>query len=228
MPTFGVRAFGAVVGAVIAAMACGTQAAGKTEKAGTGEAGATLAATLSKEQIREFSAMVRNRNLRREEVAVTLRIGAEKQRELKGFLDELQKEFGMRPDCAYAYEIESKSLFQLSTNKLDKAGQPERKLIRKMKSDSESQYVSRLLVARKLTENQIQVLAQLRAEKTKEAQLMDNRLRQTFKLDPDAGYRLDEQTGKVFRLPAPDKAEGAGRAGAAARPADAKAAKGKE
>jgi len=226
MPAFRVRTFGAV-GVIVAVMACGVQAAEKKE-AETGEAGATLVATLTKEQVREFSTMVRNRNLRREEAVVTLRIGAEKQRELKGFMDELQKEFGMRPDCAYVYETDSKSLFQLNTNKLDKAGKPERKLIRKMKTDSESQYASRLLMARKLTENQIQVLAQLRAEKTKEAQLMDNKLRQTFKLDPDAGYRLDEQTGKVFRLPPPNKTEGAGTAVEAVRPADAKAAKGKK
>lgn len=170
----------------------------------------TVVATLSKEQIREFSAFVRNRNLRREELAVTTRIWVEKQRELKGFMDEMNKEFGMLPDHSYSYEIESKSLYQLSTNKIDKAGRPERKLVRKIKSDSEAKYVSRLMVARKLTEQQLQVLLQLRAEKQKEAKLLDEKLRQTFKLDPEAGYRLDEKTGQVVRLPAAEtvKAEG--------------------
>jgi len=178
------------------------------EKAAGTAAKETVVATLSKEQIQEFSALVRNRNLRREELVVTTRIWVEKQRELKGFMDELSKEYGMQPDQSYSYEIESKSLYQLSTNKVDKAGKPERKLVRKIKSDNEAKYISRLMVARKLTEQQIQVLMQLRAEKQKEAKLMDEKLRQTFKLDPEAGYRLDEKTGQVVRLPAPEKPVG--------------------
>jgi len=173
----------------------------------------TAVATLSKEQIQEFSALVRNRNLRREELVVTTRIWVEKRRELKGFMDEMNKEFGMLPDQSYSYEIESKSLYQLSTNKIDKAGKPERKLVRKIKSDSEAKYVSRLMVARKLTEQQLQVLMQLRAEKQKEAKLMDDKLRQTFKLDPQTGYRLDEKTGQVFRLPVAEKPAEAIKAG---------------
>lgn len=180
------------------------EAKGEDKNVGAG-AKETVVATLSKEQIREFSAFVRNRNLRREELAVTTRIWVEKQRELKGFMDEMSKEFGMLPEHSYSYEIESKSLYQLSTNKVDKAGKPERKLVRKIKSDSEAKYVSRLMVARKLTEQQLQVLMQLRVEKQKEAKLLDEKLRQVFKLDPEAGYRLDEKTGQVVRLPAVEK-----------------------
>jgi len=187
---------------------------GEDKNAGAAAKG-TAVATLSKEQIEEFSTLVRNRNLRREELVVTTRIWVEKQRELKSFMDEMNKEFGMLPDQSYSYEIESKSLYQLSTNRIDKAGKPERKLVRKIKSDSEAKYVSRLMVARKLTEQQLQVLLQLRTEKQKEARLMDEKLRQTFKLDPEAGYRLDEKTGQVFRLPAADKAEGPKPAGGA-------------
>lgn len=161
----------------------------------------TLVATLSKEQIQEFSAFIRVRDLRREELIVTTRMWIEKQRELKAFAEEMNKEFGMTPDKAYTYEIETKSLYQLSTNQVGQAGKPERKLVRKIKSDSEAQYVSRLMVARKLTEQQIQVLAQLRSEKLKEAQLLDEKLRKTFKLDPKGGYRLDDKNGQVFRLP---------------------------
>jgi len=207
-----------------ASIGYGAQALDKAEKS-VPDAAETVVTTLSKEQIREFAIMVNNRNLRRQEIAVALRIGAEKQRELKGFLDELQKEYDMKPECAYSYEIESKTLYQLVTNKLDKAGKPERKLLRKIKSEGEAQYVSRLMVARKLTENQIQVLAQIRAEKVKEAQLMDGKLRQTFKLDPNAGYRLDEKTGKVFRLPSAKKAEDGIKADAAAQSGEARAAK---
>lgn len=165
----------------------------------------TLVATLSKDQIQEFSVFVRNRNLRREELVVTTRIWVEKQRELKAFMDEMSKEFGMSPEHSYSYEIESKSLYQLATNKTDTVGKPDRKLVRTIKSDSESKYISRLMVARKLTEQQLQVLMQLRAEKQQEATLMDGKLRQTFKLDPEAGYRLDEKTGQVFRQPASEK-----------------------
>lgn len=172
-----------------------------------GDPEGSLVTTLSKEQIKEFSTLVFNRDLRRQELAVTLRIGAEKQRELKGFMDEMAKEFGIKPEYSYSYQIEEKQLYQLVTNKLDKAGNPEKKKVRKVKSDSESQYLSRLLVARKLTENQIHVLAQLRAEKQKEAQLLDEKLRTTFKLEPTAGYRLEEASGKVFRLPPPEKSK---------------------
>ncbi len=165
----------------------------------------TVVATLSKDQIKEFATFIYVRDLRRQELVVTTRIYGEKQRELKGFVEEMSKEFGMAPVNAYTYDIKDKSLYQLSTNKLDKAGAPERKLVRKIDSDGESKYISRLMVARKLTEQQLVVLAQLREEKAKEAKLLDNKLRQTFKLDPEGSYRLDEKTGKVFRLPKVEK-----------------------
>jgi len=162
---------------------------------------ARVVAKLSADQIKQFSRMVRMRDLRRQELAVLSRIWEEKRREAKAFADEMAAEFEMSPESAYTYETKSKTLYRLSTNRLDKAGKPERKVARKVKSDSESQYLSRLMVARKLTEQQIGVLAQLRAEKAKEAQLQDDKLRETFKLEAGAGYRLDEKTGEVFLVP---------------------------
>lgn len=199
-----------------ASIGYGAPALDKAEKS-VPDAAETLVTTLSKEQIREFSTLVNNRNLRREEVAVVLRIGEEKQRERKSLLDVMQKEYEMKPECVYLFEAESKTLYQLVTNKLDKTGKPERKVFHKIKTGGEAKYVSRLMMARRMTENQIQVLAQLRAEKVKEAQLMDAKLRQTFKLDPDAGYRLDKKTGKVFRQPSAKKPEDGIKAGAAAQ-----------
>jgi len=186
---------------------------------GAGKGKEPVVATLSKDQIQEFATLVRIRDLRREELIVTTRIWGEKQRELKAFVDEMSKEFGMSPQNAYTYDIASKSLYQLSTNKVDKAGKPERTLARKIKTESEAKYVSRLMVARKLTEQQIVVLAQLREEKMKEAKLQDEKLRKTFNLDPEGGYRLDEKTGEVFRLPKPEKAAAPAPAGDAKKPA---------
>ena len=166
-----------------------------------------VVATLDKGQIKEFAAFVHARDLRREERFVVARLWREKQGELKGFVQELSQEFGLAPEHAYTYEIDSKSLFQLMTNKLDKAGKPEKKLIRKVQSDSEAQYLSRLMVARKLTEQQLNVLVMLNAEKAEESKILDERLRKRFGLDPEGGYRLDEKTGQVFRVPQRDAAQ---------------------
>jgi len=163
----------------------------------------SVVATLSKEQITEFSAYVRAKSLRREEFIVCSRLILEKQGELKGFMDQMGKEFGMAPDKSYTFEKATKTLYELSTNRVDKAGKPERSLVRQMKTESEALYVSRLMVARGLTEQQILVLAQIREEKAKEVGLVDNKLRQTFKLDPNASYRLDDKTGQVVRLAEP-------------------------
>lgn len=163
-----------------------------------------VVSTLSKEQVQEFSAFVQAKSLRREEFLVCTRLIREKQGELKGFVDELAKEFGMSSAKAYTFEKATRSLFELSTNRVDKAGKPERTLHRQIKTDSEAQYVSRLMVARGLTEQQLQVLVQLREEKAKEFGLLDNKLRQAFKLEPKVSYRLDEKTGRVFRLPVPE------------------------
>jgi len=166
-----------------------------------------VVATLDKDQIKEFAAFVHVRDLRREEMFVLARLWREKQGELKGFVQELSQEFGLAPEQAYTYEIDSKSLYQLMTNKLDEAGSPEKKLIRKIRSDSEAQYLSRLMVARKLTEQQLSVLVMLNAEKAEETKLLDERLRKRFGLDPEGGYRLDEKSGQVFRVPQRDAAQ---------------------
>lgn len=158
----------------------------------------TLVATLTKDQVADFASYVKVKNLRLEEVTVVARMQVEKQRELKGFLDEMSKEFGMAVDKSYSFERESRALYILSTNRVDKAGTPEKKLVKKVKTDGEAQYLARLMVARKLTEQQLFVLRQLKAEKSKEWNLADAKLRQTFKLATNAVYRLDETSGQVF------------------------------
>lgn len=163
----------------------------------------TVVATLQKEQVSEFEAYVKVKELRREEVVVVSRMTLEKQTELKGFMDEMSKEFGIAADKSYTFEKGTKSLFVLSTNQVDKAGKPVRTLVKKIKTDTEAQYLARLMVARRLTEQQLIVLQQLKDEKSKEYGLVDAKLRQTFKLDPQGTYRLDEKTGQVVRLTAP-------------------------
>jgi len=153
--------------------------------------------TLTKKQVAEFSDLVQAKNMRREEWIICGRLFLEKKGELKKFMDEMSKEFGMAPDKSYTFETASQSLFLLSTNKMDKAGNPERSLVRKLKSEGEVKYISRLMVARRLTEQQIFVFAQIREEKSKEFTLIDAKLRQTFKLDPKASYRLDEKTAQL-------------------------------
>jgi len=168
-----------------------------------------VVATLTKEQISEFSEYVHSKDLRREEVIVSDRLLSEKQRELNGFMNEMLKEFGIESGKAYTFDRETKSLYLLSTNQVDKAGNPARTLVRKMKSDSESQYVSRLMIARRLTEQQIFVLREIREEKTKEYAMVDAKLRQIFKLEPQVPYRLDEKTGQIIRMAVPQSVNSA-------------------
>ena len=157
-----------------------------------------VVATLTEKQVAEFSDLVQAKNMRREEWIITGRLFLEKKGELKKFMDEMSKEFSMASDKSYTFETESRSLYLLSTNKMDKAGNPERSLVRQLKSDSEVKYITRLMVARRLTEQQISVLAQIREEKSKEFALIDAKLRQTFKLDPKASYRLDNQSAQIL------------------------------
>ena len=166
----------------------------------------TVIASLTKEQVAEFSGYVHNKDLRREELIVSDRLLVEKQGELKGLMEEMSKEFGISPDKSYTFEKETKSLYLLSTNQVDKAGKPARTLLRQMKTDGEAQYLSRLMIARRMTEQQIFVLAQIREEKSKECGLIDAKLRQAFKLDPQTSYRLDEKTGQLIRLDVPQTA----------------------
>lgn len=179
----------------------------------------TVVATLSKDQIKEFSIYARTEMLRREEFAVISRMIVEKQKELKGFVDEMSKEFDMSYDKSYTFEKESKSLYLLSTNKVDKAGKPERTLLKKIKTDGEAKYLSRLMVARRLTEQQLFVLRQLKVEKNKEFGLVDSKLRQTFKLDSKGSYRLDQKTGQVFQVTVAPKADAAANPAAGAEKA---------
>ena len=167
------------------------------DKGDNPEAEETVVATLNKQQIDEFSQYINSKNLRRQEWLVTARILKEKQLELKGLMDNMSDEFNMDTDKSYTYEKSTKSLFEVSTNKTDKASSPERKLVRKVKSDSEALYLSRLMVARQLTEQQIFVLAQIVIEKNKEFNLVDSKLRKTYKLDKSSSYNLDNKTGKL-------------------------------
>jgi|688.fasta_scaffold255982_2 hypothetical protein len=180
---------------VVCAAPCG-------EGATQAEPDGTAVAQLDKGQVAEFSAYVRQKILRSEEFDVCGRILAEKQGELKNFVKEMTEEIGISPDQTYTYETSTRSLYLLSTNAAARAGKPERTLIRKMKTESEAQYVSNLMLARSLTEQQIRVLKQLCEEKRGEFQQTDAKLRQRFKLDAQTAYRLDDQTGQIIRLKA--------------------------
>jgi hypothetical protein len=157
-------------------------------------------ATLTKEQVSEFTQYVRAKELRSQEYGVCERMIVEKRRELKKLQDEMKKEFDMSPDHSYTYEMSTQTLFLLSTNKVDKAGKPEKTVIKKIKTGGESEFLSSKMLARKLTEQQIVVLAQLCEEKKIEFQQTDNQLRQKFKLGAGVSYRLDDKTGQVIRL----------------------------
>lgn len=58
--------------------------------------------------------------------------------------------------------------------------------------------IRKLMLSRRLTEQQVAVLLQLREEKMKEFSKIDAILRETFSLDPKARYRLDSDAGKLF------------------------------
>ena len=209
-----------VVGSlVVFAPRCGLSAEGKTAPAEP----ETLVATLTTNQVKEFSAYVRSKSLRGQEYLVFGRMLSEKAKELKGFIDVMQREFNLSPDTSYQYEAASKKVYELSTNKLDKAGNRERTVVYACKSDQEAQRVSRLMLARRLTERQIDVLKQLREEKQKETVRTDAKLREVFHLDPKVQYRLDSETGRVFQVPA----RKSGPKNTAAASAGTKSAKGK-
>jgi len=157
-----------------------------------------LVKTLTTNQVAQFQGYVQAKNLRNQEFVVCGRIVNEKRNELNKLNRDLEKEFGISPDKAYHFEAASKKLYELSTNSTDKAKGPDRKLVREAKSESEAQMIRKLMLSRRLTEQQVAVLLQLREEKMKEFSKIDAILRETFSLDPKARYRLDSDAGKLF------------------------------
>lgn len=157
-----------------------------------------LVKALTTNQVAQFQGYVQAKNLRNQEFIVCGRIVNEKRNELNILNRDLEKEFGVSPDKSYHFEGASKKLYELSTNSTDKVKGRDRKLVREAKSESEAQMIRKMMLSRRLTEQQVAVLLQLREEKMKEFSKIDAKLRETFGLDPKARYRLDSDTGKLF------------------------------
>lgn len=157
-----------------------------------------LVKTLTTNQVAQFQGYVQAKNLRNQEFVVCGRIVNEKRNELSKLNRDLEKEFGISPDKSYHFEAASKKLYELSTNGTEKVKGRERKLVREAKSESEAQMIRKMMLTRRLTEQQVAVLLQLREEKMKEFSKIDAKLRETFGLDPKARYRLDSDAGKLF------------------------------
>ena len=171
--------------------------------ADTGRLKGTLVAELASEQATEFSAYVRMRGARQEEIRVIARMLKEKRGELSDLIGKMAADFGIAPDCSYMYKAATKSLYLLSSNKVDKASVPERTLLRTFTSAEEAKEAEGLILARRLTEQQIRVLEQLRVEKQCEFRNTDSQLRKRFKLDSGTAYHLDEATGRLMCVTPP-------------------------
>lgn len=138
-----------------------------------------VVATLDKDQIKEFAAFVHVVGFAARKNVCLGAFVAGKAGE-RCFVQELSQEFGW---FSRRIRMKSKSLYQLMTNKLDEAGSPEKKLIRKpIGQRGAISFASH--GGPEVTEQQLSVLVMLNAEKAEETKLLDERLGNGLALIP--------------------------------------------
>lgn len=165
-----------------------------------------------------------SRRLREEEIRVLARMYAEKQGELARMNQQLLERFQIADDANYQYDAEAKTLYTLTAKPgaedLAVAGAtaaedlfirtPHRTLSER---DQELAFV-RLVSAKKLTANELQVIQLLIKEKNLELRKVLGMLNQRFSIASDRHYEYDQEAQTLFEVvragaPAP-RVEGAG------------------
>lgn len=189
---------------VIAALAMSVAFA---DAAGKGEA----VRKLNQEEAKKFVALTVQRSARFEELAVFSRVGNEKRAELKQMLGLLEGEHGLDPKKDYSFDTKSNQLFELVPAKKE-GEEPTKKLVTKYKDAEAAAPLAKAMIARKLVENQLAVLNQLAGEKSKEAEIVDKKIRADFKLEPAGIYSFNADDSTIYKTgekkPVETKAEG--------------------
>jgi len=153
---------------------------------------------LGKDDAAVFVRLTAARTARFDELAVFQRVIREKESELKEANAELEKKHGLDPKKDYLYEAAAHRLFELVPAKKDGV-EPTRKEVKSFKDTKEAEPLANAMMARKLVENQLQVLGQLMREKAKEAEIVDVKIHKMFKLDNDGLYSFDTADSTIYR-----------------------------
>ncbi len=153
---------------------------------------------LGKDDAAAFVRLTVARSARFDELTIFRRVLREKQAEFQEALSGLEKKFGLDPKKSYSYEGTTHKLFEL-TAAAKKGAEPTKKEVKSFKDAKSAEPLATAMVARKLVENQITVLAQLSREKEQEAALVDAKIHKMFKLDDNGTYSFNTADSTIYR-----------------------------
>ena len=154
--------------------------------------------------------LAESRELRRGEIVVLSRLLVEKQNELRRMDRRLQEVFGVDPSVTYQYDADSRCIYRLDTKEgaeeLARAGgvDPEdlitRTIHRELATPDAANAFTRLVSAKKITNNEIRVLQLLLREKNMELKKVETTLAARFSIAPDKHYEYDASAQTLFEI----------------------------
>lgn len=169
----------------------------------------------------EAERLVRLNQMRRErqdELTILGRLSGEKQSELESFNVKLSKEYGIDDQRVYTYDATNRTVYLLlpsegqpaaaggtvaakggvQTNAVAVAAAARRLPHRVFPTAEESQAFAQLVVAKKLTQQQLDVFATVEREKRLELAQVQGLLKKELGIDPQRNYRFEEETRKLY------------------------------
>lgn len=140
---------------------------------------------------------------RTSELDIFGRLAAEKKAELAGLDVKLQSEYGMDPSQVYSFDVTNRTINLVVSGEAVKGSEApnSRHLPHRVFADDAvcGKFVN-VLIAKRLTVRQLEVLGELAREKTVELSRVNNELKERFGIDPAGNYRFDAKTRKVYEI----------------------------
>jgi len=159
-----------------------------------------VARKMSKEEATQLTQAVVSLRQSKERELICERLLLEKQKMLKSLISLMEKDHGFVSNQSYTFIASDNTLFQIITNRVAGAKEPERKLVKKFKSKEEAAPLVRLMSARQRTERQILSLAELILENRNESVTWENGLKKKFGLEPSSSYKVTKISDSEYHL----------------------------
>ena len=158
----------------------------------------------SKEEERELLNQLGHRRQVMDDSLVLRRLAEEKRRELARLVEELEEEFGVRPDRNYRYDPAARRLYEVSPEGAADApseGGP----VRTFDSDEQGARFSARIARKRLLVDALAVLELLLTEKLDELKVYDSLMTERYALSPEKAYRYERATMELFEADAPER-----------------------
>lgn len=157
-----------------------------------------LVVTLKNESAVRFCELAKLRQSCKEEHTVLTRLKLEKNKEMVNLLKRLNDEYGVYSDKSYSYNSTNMTLYIVVTNNVDSSISLQK--TRVFNTESESLEFLRLLVARNITNRQIESINEMLKEKEIEFNKIVTYLENYFGVDRNKKYRFEESTGTLYEV----------------------------